>query len=128
MDNINKASINTKELSGLALAYLGDSVWELRLREQFVVKNYKIKELNRLVKKYVNAVAQSKIYLDIIDDMEERYKQEAKRIRNSKISTYPKSCTMQEYKNATAFEGLIGMFYLDGREDIIKSILVKHVF
>ena len=97
MDNIK-----VKELNGLALAYLGDAVWELRLREKFVAKNLKVKDLNKLVKAHVSAIAQSKIYLDVIDELDDEYKACAKRARNSKISTFPKSCTMKEYKNATA--------------------------
>ena len=125
MDNIR-----VKELNGLALAYLGDAVWELRLREKFVIKNFKVKELNKLVKAHVSAIAQSKIYLSIIDEdeLEDEYKSCARRARNSKISTFPKSCTMKEYKNATAFEALIAMCYINKREDIIENILEKYVF
>ena len=121
-------SIKVKELNGLALAYLGDSVWELRLRERFIVRNLKVKELNKLVKAHVSAVAQSKIYLSIVDNLEEEYKACARMARNSKISTFPKSCTMKEYKNSTAFEALIAMCYINKREDIIEGILDNYVF
>jgi len=123
MDNIK-----VKELNGLALAYLGDAVWELRLREKFVAKNLKVKDLNKLVKAHVSAIAQSKIYLDVIDELDDEYKACAKRARNSKISTFPKSCTMKEYKNATAFEALIAMCYINKREDIIEGIIENYVF
>lgn len=120
-------NIKVKELNGLALAYLGDAVWELRLREKFVAKNLKVKDLNKLVKAHVSAIAQSKIYLSVIDELEDEYKACAKRARNSKISTFPKSCTMKEYKNATAFEALIAMCYVNKREDIIEGIIKKYV-
>ncbi|OQY41931.1 MAG: hypothetical protein B6227_03700 [Fusobacteriia bacterium 4572_74] len=123
MDNIR-----VKELNGLALAYLGDAVWELRLREKFIVRNLKVKDLNKLVKAHVSAVAQSKIYLNIIDELEGEYRACARRARNSKISTFPKSCTMKEYKNATAFEALIAMCYINKREDIIEGIIENYVF
>lgn len=123
MDNIR-----VKELNGLALAYLGDAVWELRLREKFVAKNLKVKDLNKLVKAHVSAVAQSKIYLSVVDELEDEYRACAKRARNSKISTFPKSCTMNEYKNATAFEALIAMCYINKREDIIENIIENYVF
>ena len=84
-------NIRVKELNGLALAYLGDAVWELRLREKFIARNLKVKELNKLVKAHVSAVAQSKIYLSIIDELEDEYRACARRARNSKISTFPKS-------------------------------------
>ncbi len=123
MDNIR-----VKELNGLALAYLGDAVWELRLRERFIARNLKVKDLNKLVKAHVSAVAQSKIYLNVIDDLEDEYRACARRARNSKISTFPKSCTMKEYKNATAFEALIAMCYINKREDIIEGIIENYVF
>lgn len=123
MDNIR-----IKELNGLALAYLGDAVWELRLREKFIARNLKVKDLNKLVKAHVSAVAQSKIYLSVIDELEEEYRACARRARNSKISTFPKSCTMKEYKNATAFEALIAMCYINKREDIIEGIIENYVF
>lgn len=123
MDNIR-----IKELNGLALAYLGDAVWELRLREKFIVRNLKVKDLNKLVKAHVSAVAQSKIYLSVIDELEDEYRACARRARNSKISTFPKSCTMKEYKNATAFEALIAMCYINKREDIIEGIIENYVF
>ncbi|WP_028854943.1 Mini-ribonuclease 3 [Psychrilyobacter atlanticus] len=123
MDNIR-----IKELNGLSLAYLGDAVWELRLRERFVARNLKVKDLNKLVKAHVSAVAQSKIYLSVIDELEDEYRACARRARNSKISTFPKSCTMKEYKNATAFEALIAMCYINKREDIIEGIIDNYVF
>lgn len=121
-------NIRIKELNGLALAYLGDAVWELRLREKFIVRNLKVKDLNKLVKAHVSAVAQSKIYLSVIDELEDEYRACARRARNSKISTFPKSCTMKEYKNATAFEALIAMCYINKREDIIEGIIENYVF
>ncbi|MEI6857042.1 ribonuclease III domain-containing protein [Psychrilyobacter sp.] len=123
MDNIR-----VKELNGLALAYLGDAVWELRLRERFIARNLKVKDLNRLVKAHVSAVAQSEIYLSVVDELQDEYRACAKRARNSKISTFPKSCTMKEYKNATAFEALIAMCYINKREDIIEGIIENYVF
>ena len=122
MDNIR-----IKELNGLALAYLGDAVWELKLRERFIGRNLLVKDLNKLVKPHVSAVAQSKIYLSIIEEVEDEYRAGAKRARNSKISTYPKSCSMSEYRNATAFEALIAMYYINKCEDIIEGIIDKYV-
>ena len=98
------------------------------MRERFVARNLKVKDLNKLVKPHVNAVAQSKIYVSIIDEIDEEYRSGAKRARNSKISTFPKSCTMKEYKDATAFEALIAIYYINKREDLIEGIIDKYVF
>ncbi|MGM0508264.1 MAG: Mini-ribonuclease 3 [Fusobacteriota bacterium] len=116
-----------KELNNLALAYLGDAKWELEVRNFFVKKNYKVKKLNNLVRKYVRGNSQSKIYELIKDNLSERAKYISKRARNSKIKSCPKSCTYKEYKNATAFEALIAYYYYTDQEEKIKNILKKGI-
>ncbi|MBZ4683355.1 MAG: mini-ribonuclease [Fusobacteriaceae bacterium] len=119
------------ELGVLTVAYLGDSIWELYIREYFVRKNINLKDLNIIVRKYVNAKFQSKIYLEILNEGKYNFLQEvidySKRARNAKIKSYPSSCTLKEYKNATALEALIGAYYLlnykEELQEIIKIIL-----
>ena len=116
-----------KELNNLALAYLGDARWELEVRNYFVKKNYKVKKLNNLVRKYVRGNSQSKIYEKIKDDLTDKAKYIAKRARNSKIRSCPKSCSYKEYKNATAFEAVIAYYYYTDQEDKIREILKKEL-
>ena len=47
------------------------------------------------------------------------------RAKNGNIKTFPKSCSVLEYKEATAFEALIAGFYVDGREDLIELAIKK---
>lgn len=128
MDGIKK--ISTKELNSLSLAYLGDSVWEKYLREIFLMRNLKVKELNKLVKPYVSAKGQSKIYRKVLEWLEKEESFIAagtKRARNAKIGTFPKSCTMKEYRDATAFEALIAIAYLEKRGDLIERIIRENI-
>ncbi|MGL4653302.1 MAG: Mini-ribonuclease 3 [Cetobacterium sp.] len=120
-------NLNVREANGLVLAYLGDSVWELSIRTHFINKGYNIKNLNKLVKEHVNAQIQSKYLKNIIDDLDEDKLALVNRAKNSNIKTFPKSCTVMEYKEATAFEALIGALYAEGKFEDIKKIVEKNL-
>lgn len=107
----------------LSLAYLGDSVWENHIRKYYFMKNLKVEEFNNKVKELVNAKAQSKIYLQLFDNLSEELKNISKRGRNANIKSYAKTCSQKEYRNATAFEVLIATLHLvDNDEKIIEII------
>lgn len=120
-------SIDLRETSGIVLAYLGDSVWELYVREFFILKGYNIRNLNKNVVESVNAKTQSRILRDIFDEVDEKYKQLINRSKNGNIKTFPRSCTVMEYREATGFEAYIGALYIDGRIDEIKNIIRKNL-
>ena len=120
-------SIDLRETSGIVLAYLGDSVWELYVREFFILKGYNIRNLNKHVVESVNAKTQSRILRDIFDEVNKKYKQLINRSKNGNIKTFPRSCTVMEYREATGFEAYIGALYIDGRIDEIKNIIRKNL-
>ncbi|MGL5797501.1 MAG: ribonuclease III domain-containing protein [Cetobacterium sp.] len=120
-------NLDVREANGLVLAYLGDAVWELSIRSYYINKGYNIKNLNRLVKQHVNAQAQSKYLKNIIDDLDEDKLLLVNRSKNSNIKTFPKSCTVMEYKEATAFEALIGALYTEGNLEEIKKIVENNL-
>lgn len=115
------------EYNLLSLAYLGDAVWDMYVRNYFFRENLKVEEYNHKVKDYVNAKAQSMIYNLIYEELPEEYKLISKRGRNTKIKSFAKSCTPKEYREATGFEVLIAVYHLrnesDKIEDILKSII-----
>ena len=115
--------IDLRETSGVVLAYLGDSVWELYVREYFILKGYNIRNLNKHVVQCVNAKNQSRILREIIDKVDEKYKPLINRSKNGNIKTFPKSCSVMEYREATGFEAYIGALYIDGNIDKIKEII-----
>lgn len=124
MDNVAKKR-NIREYSGLELAYLGDAIWELELRKYYLSFAFNIQKLNKIVKSKVNAKAQSLLLKKIFDDLDEEYQNIAKRAKNSNIKTFPSSCTVIEYKEATAFEAVIAAFYINDRQEEIEKILKK---
>jgi len=119
--------INVKEANGLSLAYLGDAVWEIVVREYFITTGHKVNQLNKLAVNYVNAKGQSRIYKNIIDDMEEEYKAVARRAKNGKIKSFPRTCTINEYREATAFEALVAALYINGEMERVKKIFLENV-
>lgn len=119
--------LDLKETNTLVLAYLGDAVWELYVREYFIEKGLTIKELNKKVKEYVNGKIQSKYYRKILNELDEDIKAVVKRAKNSNIKSFPKSCNPIEYREATAFEALIAIYYNLNRIDDIRKIIKENV-
>ena len=120
MVNVEK---DIREYSGLELAYIGDDVWEIKMREHYLSFGYSIFKLNKEVKAKVNAKFQSLVYNKIIDSLDEKFQTIGKRAKNSNIKTFPKSCTVMEYKEATALEAIIGAMYLLKKEEDINKII-----
>lgn len=124
MDNVDKLSTkDIRDYTGLELAFIGDAIWELEIRKHYLQFGYNIPTLNKYVKNKVNARYQSLIYKQIIEELDEEYKVIGKRAKNSNIKTFPKTCTVMEYKEATALEAVIGAMYLLNKEEEIKKII-----
>ena len=115
-----------KEMKSLTLAYMGDAVYEKFIREYLINQGkVKVQELHSLAIQYVRADAQAnalKAWLaqGILTAEEERI---AKRGRNAKSGSVPKSTSVQTYRYSTAFEALIGYLYLDGQTERLEKLL-----
>ena len=121
-------SIKLKETNGLVLAYLGDAIWELYVREFFLLKGLNLQNLNKNVVKYVNAKAQSEILRGILPLIEdENYKQIINKAKNANINSFPRTCTMMEYREATGFEAYIAGLYTNNEINKIKEIINNNV-
>ena len=124
MDNVDKLSTkDIRDYTGLELAFIGDAIWELEIRKYYLQFGYNIPTLNKYVKNKVNARYQSLIYKQIIEELDEEFKIIGKRAKNSNIKTFPKTCTVMEYKEATALEAVVGAMYLLNKEEEIKKII-----
>ena len=124
MDNVDKLSKkDIRDYTGLELAFIGDAIWELEIRRYYLQFGYNIPTLNKYVKNKVNARYQSLIYKQIIEKLDEEFKNIGKRAKNSNIKTFPKTCTVMEYKEATALEAVVGAMYLLNKEEEIKKII-----
>ncbi len=124
MDNVDKLSKkDIRDYTGLELAFIGDAIWELEIRKYYLQFGYNIPTLNKYVKNKVNARYQSLIYKQIIEELDEEFKVIGKRAKNSNIKTFPKTCTVMEYREATALEAVVGAMYLLNEEEEIKKII-----
>ena len=124
MDNVDRLSAkDIRDYTGLELAFIGDAIWELEIRRYYLQFGYSIPTLNKYVKNKVNARYQSLIYKQIIEELDEKFKVIGKRAKNSNIKTFPKTCTVMEYREATALEAVVGAMYLLNEEEEIKKII-----
>lgn len=115
--------MNTDLVNTIALAYLGDGVYELLVRNYLISKG--LNNVNLLQKeslKFVTAKSQSDILNKIISKLTLEEQEIIKRGRNAKINSKPKSCDILTYKHATAFETLFGYLYLKNKKDRIEEI------
>lgn len=111
------------QYSPLALAYLGDCVYELFVRTYLLKDaNFPVQKLHKSAIKLVNAKAQSDLYQKIKDVLTEEETAVYKRGRNTN-SHPPKNQDLVDYKSATGVEALIGYLYLKGESDRILELL-----
>ena len=121
IDNIDNPSL----LSPLTLAYIGDAVYELYVRNRIICEHTDMPphKLHLLSIKYVKANAQSNSinYLEneLTDDEMAIYK----RGRNAKSATIPKNADIADYRRATGFEALLGFLYLKHNSERLEYLM-----
>ena len=115
--------MNANEMSAAALAYLGDSVIELLVREKLVNDGFSDSgNLNRESLKYVKAGAQAAAMRNILPVLSEEEMHSFKRGRNMSGGNVPKSATMSEYRTATGMEVLFGYLHVTGKKERIAEL------
>ncbi len=122
------SGIDEKQTSALALAYVGDSVYELAVRTLALERsNTNVNYLDTFVKKFTNAKAQAKVVQLIAADFSEQEMRVFKRGRNAKSVTAPHTCSISEYRRATGLECLAGYLYLQGNADRAAELVKKGI-
>ena len=110
---------NPETYSPLALAYIGDSIFDLMIKTMVVsAANKQSRKYHDEVSKIVCAPSQAKMMQGIKDSLTEAEHAIYKRGRNANIYSSAKNSSMSEYRNATAFEAVLGYLYLN--EDFIR--------
>ena len=110
----------------IELAYIGDAVFSLYVRKRLLPVSGHVQVLHDLAARMVSAVMQAKAMDGIEPQLTEAEAVVVRRGRNTK-STVPKSATVREYRQGTAFEALMGWLYLTG-ETARLEILMKASF
>lgn len=115
--------VNPKQLSPLNLAFIGDCIYEIMVREKLVCDaNRPVNDLHRESVKYVSAKAQTIAFDKISPALTEEETVVFKRGRNAKVGHNPKSASQGEYHTATGVEALFGYLYLTEQTERIKEL------
>lgn len=113
------------EISTAALAYLGDSVLEVCVREMLVKKGVSsAKNLNSVALRFVKAEAQADAIMKILPILSEEENAAYRRGRNIGHTNVPKSATVGQYRMATGFEALFGYLWLTDKKDRINELFM----
>lgn len=114
------------EMSLKNYAYIGDAVWEIFIREKTVYQTQNAEKLHRITTDKVKAAAQCNFLTQIQSKLTENELEIMRRSRNLPVPIARKS-NQSEYRMATAFEALIGWWYLNNKTRLkeIEEILLK---
>ena len=111
-----------EQISAAHLAYLGDCVYELLVREYLVKRGCSRPSVESLA--YVTASAQSKALEKLLPVLTEGEEDAYRRGRNCVHGNTPKHSTVSEYRRATGFEALFGYLYAKGENARIRELFV----
>ncbi len=114
---------DAKQLSPLTLAFIGDTVFDLFVREMLVCDaNRPVKKLHNGAAKLVNAKAQAKIAEAIADSFTEQETDVFKRGRNAHTNHIAKNASNRDYHYATGLEAVFGFVYLNGDTERLREL------
>ena len=117
------ATPNLNTYSTAALAYLGDCVIELLVREHLVCLGLSSSaKLNRQALDYVRAPAQAEAMKHLLPLLTEEENAVFHRGRNIGHTNTPKSATVAEYRAATGMEALFGWLHLAGQTERLRTL------
>lgn len=116
---------NGKLMQALALAYIGDSIYDIMARE-YIMKNHlgKINDLHKQVSTVVSARAQAVFVQKILDNniFTEEELAVYGRAKNQKNNTKAKNASIMEYKLATGLEAVFGYLYLEKNFERLEEV------
>ena len=118
------------QLNALQLAYLGDTVWEMIVRYQLIMKRFNVHHMHKDCVNLVNAHSQAVILQKIQDELNETETEIVRRGRNAHAKhSAPRNQDPDEYAASTGFEALFGYLYLTGQNDRINTLvsIIKEV-
>lgn len=106
----------------LELAYLGDALYDLYVREHLIAHGGRVRMLHNEAVHLVCAHAQSEALHRVEETLTEAEADVVRRARNAR-QTPPRNADAGEYHRATALEALVGYLYVTGAQDRMNAIL-----
>ena len=111
--------------STLALAHIGDGVYELMMRTALCAAGLTaVTDLHRETVRRVNAPAQARAAEAILPLLTEAEHAVYKRGRNASASSTPKHADIADYRRATGLEALFGYLFLMGEQERIEQLFL----
>ena len=111
----------------LSLAFIGDAVHTLFVREKMLVENGKMQNYHTKSSQFCKAEHQSKVFDEIAPTLTEDEAEVARRARNAKPKHQAKNASHTDYSKATMFEAVIGYLYLSENKTRLNEILEKSI-
>lgn len=123
-------SQDVKQLNALALAYMGDAVYEQAVREH-LLRSGRVRPnvLHQKATRYVSAKAQAAILQVMLQDsfLTETEQAVMRRGRNAKSGSVPKNTDVQTYKNSSGFEAVLGYLYLINEQERVRLFIERAI-
>ena len=114
--NAEMSTAEVNKLSMLALAHVGDAVYELLTRTMLCTRaNSSVALLHRQTVSYVKAPAQARAAEKLLPLLDAEEAAVSRRGRNAKVNSVPHNADIGQYHAATGLEALFGWLYLQGR-------------
>ncbi len=128
MGRLTLYDCDPKQLSPLTLAFVGDGVFDLFVREEIVcAANRPVRELNKLKVDRVRCEAQAGLFARIEPLLTEEEMDIFRRGRNAHTAHTPKNASSADYHTATGLEALFGYLYLSGQLQRIRELAANHL-
>lgn len=119
---------DVRTYSPLALAFMGDAVFELMVRTMVVTAgNTAPEKLHKRTTRLVRAESQAIMGHGILDELSEEEQSVYRRGRNAQSYTHAKNASVSDYRHATGLEALFGYLYLMGRQDRMVELIRRCV-
>lgn len=123
MEKLLQGDISPKGLSPLPLAFVGDGVYELLVREYLAAQgNCPVKKLHARKVELVRCQAQAQALEKIWPQLTPEEQEVAQRGRNAHVGHVPKNAALADYHGATALEALFGYLYLSGNMTRLREL------
>ena len=114
---------NPSQLSPLTLAFVGDAVFDLFVRERLVcLANRPVNRLHSLAVSLVKASSQAMAAKKLSEILSEKELSVLKRGRNAHTNHKAKNASESDYHYATGLEALFGFLYLSGESDRLREL------
>ena len=118
------SDVDIRTFSPLALAYIGDSVFDIIIRTKVIAKgNVPVSKMHKACSDVVRASAQAQLLDAIAEDLTSEEEDVVRRGRNAKSKTTAKNASVIDYRNATALEALLGYLYMTGEIQRMQELV-----